>query len=150
VRAGFGMYNDLQDALGYRMDQNAFSINQSAPFNPVYNIGATSLTTIFPGGAPINRSAAPPASALLVPGGTQPDLHSPTLIEYSLRVEQELTPNTSFSVGYVGSHGYHEIIGADANVPVPVICPASPCPATFPTTLNPVTNQPLYGALAGQ
>ena len=26
-RAGFGMYNDLQDALGYRTDQNA-------PFNP--------------------------------------------------------------------------------------------------------------------
>ncbi len=22
VRAGFGMYNDLQDALGYRTDQN--------------------------------------------------------------------------------------------------------------------------------
>jgi hypothetical protein len=53
-------------------------------------------------------------------------------------------------VGYVGSHGYHEIIGADANVPVPVICPASPCPATFPTTLNPITGLPLYGALAGQ
>src|SRR6266481_4742984 len=30
-RAGFGMYNDLQDALGYRADQNA-------PFNPVYSI----------------------------------------------------------------------------------------------------------------
>ena len=28
IRAGFGMYNDLQDALGYRADQNA-------PFNPV-------------------------------------------------------------------------------------------------------------------
>ena len=31
IRAGFGMYNDLQDALGYRADQNA-------PFNPVYSI----------------------------------------------------------------------------------------------------------------
>ena len=31
VRAGFGMYNDLQDALGYRTDQNA-------PFNPTYSI----------------------------------------------------------------------------------------------------------------
>ena len=33
VRAGFGMYNELQDALGYRMDQNA-------PFNPTYSIAA--------------------------------------------------------------------------------------------------------------
>src|SRR6266478_2512958 len=32
-RAGFGMYNDLQDALGYRTDQNA-------PFNPVYSLSA--------------------------------------------------------------------------------------------------------------
>ena len=143
VRAGFGIYNDLQDALGYRTDQNA-------PFNPTYNIGATSIATTFPGGAPINRSAAPPASALLVPGGVQPNLASPTLISYSLRVERELTTNTSLTVGYVGSHGYHEIVGADANVPVPVICPASPCPATFPTTINPVTLQPLYGALAGK
>ncbi|MBV8808195.1 MAG: carboxypeptidase regulatory-like domain-containing protein, partial [Acidobacteriaceae bacterium] len=31
VRAGFGMYNDIQDALGYRTDQNA-------PFNPTYNL----------------------------------------------------------------------------------------------------------------
>jgi hypothetical protein len=35
-------------------------------------------------------------------------------------------------VGYVGSHGYHELIGIDANEPFPVICPASPCPATYP------------------
>src|SRR5207302_9589748 len=33
IRAGFGMYNDLQDALGYRADQNA-------PFNPTYTLAA--------------------------------------------------------------------------------------------------------------
>jgi hypothetical protein len=38
----------------------------------------------------------------------------------------------------------------DANAPVPVQCPASPCPATFPTTLDPLTGNPVYGALAGQ
>ena len=31
LRAGFGMYNELQDALGYRTDQNA-------PFNPTYSV----------------------------------------------------------------------------------------------------------------
>jgi hypothetical protein len=145
VRAGFGMYNDLQDALGYRADQNA-------PANPTYTIAATSLSRIFVGGNPISRSAPPPTSplALLVPGGVQPNLSTPTLISYSLTLEQALSTNTSLSVGYVGNHGYHEIIGADANVPVPVICPASPCPATFPTTINPLTSLPLYGALAGK
>ena len=43
-----------------------------------------------------------------------------------------MTPNTTFTLRYVGSHGYHEIVGIDANTPVPTICPASPCPATYP------------------
>ncbi len=50
-----------------------------------------------------------------------------------MRIEQELAANTALSVGYVGSHGYHEVIGIDANEPFPVICPASPCPATYPS-----------------
>ncbi len=143
VRAGFGMYNDLQDSLGYRADQNA-------PFNPTYTIAAGNIAAL---NLPINPAAAPAATALLVPGGVQPDMHTPTVITYSLRIERELSPNTSLSVGYVGSHGYHELIGADGNAPAPVVCPASPCPATFPTTtyVDPNTHAtlPIYGALAG-
>ncbi len=120
VRAGFGIYNELQDALGYRMDQNA-------PFNPTYSIAALPVSQL-----PINPLAPVPKKALLVPGGVQPNLKMPTLISYSLRVEQALSPNTSLTLGYVGSHGYHELVGLDANTPVPTICPASPCPATYP------------------
>ncbi|MGD0224551.1 MAG: carboxypeptidase-like regulatory domain-containing protein [Terriglobia bacterium] len=121
VRAGFGMYNDLQDALGYRTDQNA-------PFNPTYSIASQTVA-----GLPIDPTAAVPAKAKLVPGGVQPDMKTPTLISWSLRIEQELTPNTALTVGYVGSHGYHELIGIDANEPTPTLCPASPCPAVYPT-----------------
>ena len=39
IRAGFGMYNDLQDALGYRTDQNA-------PFNPTYSIAALPVSSL--------------------------------------------------------------------------------------------------------
>jgi hypothetical protein len=122
IRAGFGMYNELQDALGYRTDQNA-------PFNPVYSIAALSVAQL-----PINPTAPVPASAKLVPGGVQPDLKMPTLISYSLRIERELSPNTALTVAYVGSHSYHELVGIDANEPFPVICPASPCPATYPAS----------------
>ncbi len=122
VRGGFGMYYELQDALGYRTDQNA-------PFNPTYSVAALTVSKL-----PISAQSAPPSNALLVPGGVQPDLKMPTLISYSLRVEQALNENTSLTVGYVGSHGYHEIVGLDANTPVPTICPASPCPATYPKT----------------
>ena len=121
IRAGFGMYNDLQDALGYRADQNA-------PFNPVYNLAALPVSKF-----PIDTTAPVPTTAKLVPGGVQPDMKTPTLISWSLRVEREISPNTSVTVGYVGSHGYHELIGIDANEPTPVICPASPCPAVYPT-----------------
>jgi len=117
LRAGFGIYNDLQDALGYRMDQNA-------PFNPTYS-ASVPLSSL-----PVTSV---PATAKLLPGGVQPNLKPPTLISYSLRLEHQLTPNTAVTIGYVGSHGYHEIIGLDSNEPTPVICPASPCPATYPT-----------------
>jgi Carboxypeptidase regulatory-like domain len=119
LRAGFGIYNDLQDALGYRMDQNA-------PFNPTYSVSVP-LSSL-----PVAVASAP-AGAKLVPGGVQPNLKPPTLISYSLRLEHQLTPNTAFTIGYVGSRGYHEIVGLDANEPAPVICPASPCPAAYPT-----------------
>ena len=121
IRAGFGRYNDLQDALGYRADQNA-------PFNPTYT---TPLTVSQ---FPINTAGPFPAAAKLIPGGVQPDLQTPTLISYSLRIQRELSPNTSLTLGYVGSHGYHELIGIDANEPFPVICPGSPCPANYPAT----------------
>lgn len=137
LRAGFGMYNDLQDALGYRADQNA-------PFNPTYSIASFPVSQL-----PIDPSAAAPASAKLVPGGVQPDMKTPTLISWSLRIEHELSPDTSVSVGYVGSHGYHELIGIDANEPFPTVCPASPCPTLYPTfdPSKPVsqTNSPAIG-----
>jgi len=129
-RVGFGLYNDLQDALGYRADQNA-------PFNSTYSISALTVSSL-----PIDPSAPAPSNAKLVPGGVQPDMKTPTLISWSLRMQQELSPNTALTLGYVGSHGYHEIIGIDANQPFPTICPASPCPATYPSNFP----APLAGA----
>src|SRR6266704_4126503 len=116
------MYNDLQYALVYRRDQNA-------AFNPVYSIPNFAVSSF-----PVDPAAPVPSTAKLVPGGVQPDMKTPTLISYSLRVQQQLSPNTSLTVGYVGSHGYHQLIGIDANEPFPVICPASPCAATYPAT----------------
>jgi len=119
---GFGMYNELQDALGYRTDQNA-------PYNPTYSIAALPVSQL-----PINPAAPVPTGALLVPGGVQPDMKMPTLISWSFRVQQAISQNTVLTLGYVGSHGYHEVLGIDGNQPFPTICPAAPCPATYPST----------------
>lgn len=125
IRAGFGMYNDLQDALGYRTDQNA-------PFNPTFSVPSVSVSSL-----PLLQTASIPSTAHLVPGGVQPNLQTPTVIEYSFRIQQEIGKNTAFTAGYVGSHGYHELIGIDANEPFPVVCPAAPCPATYPSNFPP-------------
>ena len=128
-----GRLRDVQrfaGCAGYRTDQNA-------PFNPTYSIASFPVAQL-----PIDPTAPVPAKAELVSGGVQPDMRTPTLISWSLRIERELTPNTALTIGYVGSHGYHELIGIDANQPFPTICPASPCPAAYPK-VNPNSTPPV-------
>ena len=89
MRAGFGGYYALLDNLSYRLDQNA-------PFNSVFAVKNIAFSAIAPGTA-YNGSK-------LVPSGVQPNLKTPTVESWSLKIERQLTPSTSFSVGYVGSH----------------------------------------------
>ena len=124
IRAGFGTYYALLDALSYRLDQNT-------PFNTVFANKTVSLandiselTGYVPGG-PL------PSGAFISPSGVQPGLKTPTVETYTLKIEQEIAPYTSLSVGYVGSHGYHELLSMDANTPPFTICPIG-CPANYP------------------
>lgn len=129
VRGGFGLYYALNDSLDYRLDQ-------VAPYNTVYAVKNIPVASIAPNAAYMG--------AKIVPSGVQPDLRTPTVESYGLKIEHQFSPNTALSVGYIGSHGYHEILSIDANVPVATICPASPCPAGYPggTWYNP-PNAPL-------
>ena len=116
IHAGFGVYRSLLDDLDYRLDQ-------TAPFNTTLllkNVPVDGLR-ILPG-------AAAPGSKIS-PSGIQPDLYTPTVITWTFKVEQQVVKDTMLAVGYVGSHGYHELLSADANEPVPTVCPASPCRA---------------------
>jgi len=117
IRAGAGLYYALNDALDYRLDQ-------VAPYNTVCADKSIAFSTIGPD--------ATYKAAKIVPSGVQSNLQTPTVESYTFSIEQHLSPNTTLSVGYIGSHGYHEILSIDANVPVPTICPASPCPASYP------------------
>ncbi len=119
VHAGFGVYNDMQDALGYRLDQNA-------PFNPTYHALNLSVASL-----PVSSSTLP-SGAKIAPAGIQPDMKTPTLTSWTLRVDQQLTPNTYFSVAYIGSYGDHEMLSLDDNEPTPAICPSASCPVTYP------------------
>jgi hypothetical protein len=47
----------------------------------------------------------------------QTDLATPTVLSWSLHIEQQIAPNTSLTLGYIGSHGYNQIQSADLNQP---------------------------------
>lgn len=117
IRAGFGTYYALLDNLSYRLDQNG-------PFNTVYAVKSLAFSSISPD--------ATYAKAKVIPSGVQPDLQTPTVETWNLKFERQLFANTILRVGYVGSHGYHELLSLDANLPPATICPASPCPVGYP------------------
>ncbi len=119
VHAGFGIYRALLDSLDYRLDQNA-------PFNTTQSIKNIAVSKLnFVPGQPA------PAGSLISPSGIQPDAYTPTLLSWSLNIEQQIAPGTSLTLGYIGSHGYHQILSEDVNEPIPTICPASPCPSNL-------------------
>jgi hypothetical protein len=119
IHAGFGIHRALLDDLDYRLDQ-------TAPFN-----ATESLKNVPVAGLLIVPGSPLPAGTKISPSGAQPDLYTPTVIDWNFKIEQQLASNTSLGVGYVGSHGYHELLSADMNEPVPTICPAAPCPASL-------------------
>jgi len=98
------------------------------PISLTRNLPVTVKNISFASVAPDNSYA----SAKAIPSGVQPDLQTPTVESWNLKIEQQLTANTSFSVGYVGSHATHGLLSVDANLPAATICPASPCPVDYP------------------
>ena len=112
IHAGFGIYRALLDNIDYRIDG-------AAPFNTTQSVKNASLDTIsFTPGAPLS------AVSKISPSGIQPDAYTPTILSWTFKVEQQIAPETSLSVGYVGSHGYHEMVSLDANEPFPSYTPA--------------------------
>jgi hypothetical protein len=132
IRAGFGTYYGLLDNLSYRLDQNG-------PTNTVYAAKSIPFSSISPD--------ATYTGSKVIPSGVQPNLQTPTVESWNLKIERELFAHTTFGVGYVGSHGYHELLSLDANLPTPTICPASPCPTGYP---NGTLYYPTGAALANK
>src|SRR6266446_3671814 len=119
VRAGAGIYNTLQDNL----DQ-AFGGNP--PFNARLTLFTPLLSTIpLRDGTPAPPSCSPTRStncATFQPGQLDPTLHTPTIQDWSLTVEREITKDMVLQVSYVGSQSYHLEVGLDANTIRPQIC----------------------------
>jgi hypothetical protein len=116
VRASAGLHHSLLDALDYRLDQ-------AAPFDTTLVYSGTTVTTPASGTGTIS------------PSTVETDISTPALLSYNLRVEREITPSTVVSVGYLGSHSYHQILSGDLNEPVFVVQPDGRI--YYPTTTKP-------------
>jgi hypothetical protein len=127
IRAGAGIYRALLDNLDYRLDQ-------TAPYNTT-----DTLKNVAVNGLQIVPGAALPTGSKISPSGVQPDAYTPTVISWDIKIEQQIAPGTSLAVGYVGSHGYHEMLSVDANEPVPNYVNGV---ASFPVTSSPVLANP--------
>lgn len=107
IRGGFGLYHGLLDTLDYRLDQ-------TAPFNTAETLSNVAVSTLQ-----ITPGNAPPAGTKISPSNVQPDIATPAVLTWSFRIEQQIAPHTSLTVGYVGSHSYHQILSEDMNEPIP-------------------------------
>ena len=119
VRAGFGTYYSLIDAL-------SFLLSSLPPYN-----GSASFTGSLPALLPITANVpVPPSCGLGVPApcttyapqGIQANAKTPTVEEWNFSVQQQLDRNTALRVAYVGSHGYHGLLNIDPNTVPAQVC----------------------------
>jgi hypothetical protein len=128
VRAGYGLYYSMVDDL-------AFLLNALPPYNGTASYSNASLPSLLP----IQQGVQPLPSCgpglkthctTYSPEGVQPNLQTPAVNEWNFTVQQELNSQTSLSVAYVGSFGYHGLISIDPNsIPAQVCASAKGCQA---------------------
>jgi hypothetical protein len=120
LRANFGVHRALLDALDYRLDQ-------TAPFNTTLSFSNTTVDKL----SSLASGTATAGSGLISPSNVQTNIATPTVLAWTFKIEQQVAPATSVTLGYVGSHGYHQILSEDQNTPATVICPAPGCPGSL-------------------
>ena len=101
LRANFGVHRALLDTLDYRLDQ-------TAPFNTTLSFSNTTVDKL-----PALATGTSKGSGQISPSNVQPDIATPTVLAWTFKIEQQIAPATSLTIGYVGSHGYHQILSED-------------------------------------
>jgi hypothetical protein len=131
IRAGFGTYYSLIDDL-------SFLLNSLPPANGSLTFSGplSSILPIVPN-APVPPSCGPGVPTpctTYAPQGVQANAQTPTVEEWKLAVEQQLSKDTVLRVSYVGSHGYHGLVSLDPNDIPAQICASATCTSGGTTT----------------
>ena len=116
VKGSFGLHRALLDTLDYRLDQ-------TAPFNTTLSYSNTTVSKL----PELSTSAA--TGGLVSPSNVQRNIETPTVLGMDAEGRAGDRSEHAHGVGYVGSHGYHQILSEDQNTPPSVVCPAASCPA---------------------
>jgi hypothetical protein len=127
IRAGFGTYYTLIDAL-------SFLLNSLPPSN-----GSLSFSGPLASFTPIQSNVVPPPTCgpgvptpctTYAPQGVQANAKTPTVEEWNFSIQQQLSNSMALRVAYVGSHGYHSLLSIDPNtIPAQVCSNAAGCQA---------------------
>jgi outer membrane receptor protein involved in Fe transport len=122
VRGGFGMFTDIFPATF------ADDLLNNPPLNPQFTVVGGLADNALPGsyatlltgtnqsfktgfasgGSYSSISATNPNFTIPSVYNADKNIHYPTYQEYSLQIQQQIGRSTSFQIGYVGNHGYHE------------------------------------------
>jgi len=121
IRAGFGTYYSLVDDL-------AFLLNSLPPYNGAISASGSlfSITPVVPNAAvpPSCGPGVPAPCTTYAPQGIQADAKTPTVQEWNLSIERQLSPSTVVRAAYVGSFGTHGLLSVDPNTVPALVCTA--------------------------
>jgi hypothetical protein len=119
IRAGFGTYYSLIDDL-------SFLLNSLPPYNGSISSSGSlfSIAPVTPGAVvpPSCGPGIPTPCTTYAPQGVQANAKTPTVQEWNVAVEQQLTQKTALRVAYVGSFSYHGLLSVDPNDIAAQIC----------------------------
>jgi outer membrane receptor protein involved in Fe transport len=121
IRGGFGLFTDIFPATvaDYLLNNPPFSATFTTGGYSAPNVPGSVNSALVSSNAAFQPAYAAGGSYATIsatdPGFTQPNIYNvdpninyPTYAEYSLQVQQQVGKYTSFQIGYVGNHGYHE------------------------------------------
>src|SRR5215467_14335203 len=122
VRAGFGIHNDLQDNLSFRLDSNPPYNPRLVLSGPMLNFLPLNPANPMPPTCNAQLVAAKANCAVYTVGGVETTMHTPTVQQWSLTLERGITQNLALQVSYVGSEAYHTLLPMNLNAPHSQVC----------------------------
>lgn len=122
VRSSIGIYNDLQDNQAFRLGSNPPFNSRLVLLGPALPQIPINPNTPLPPTCNPQLAAAKAVCAIYSEGGVDPNMHTPTITQWSFALERQIIRNLAIQLSYVGSEGYHMLVPGNNNSPYPQVC----------------------------